>query len=92
MKNTPQENERIIHIKEKDFRRIAAFRKKAKQLENSCKTLEGKVQNLEKEISEWKERAARLAAEMENMKKRVEKEKDEYRTFLQASLRKTAFF
>lgn len=86
------ENERIIHIKEKDFRRIASFRSKAKELESKCKELEEKIVSLEQEVSRWKEMAARLAAEMENLKKRVEKEKEEFRVFLQASFAEKLLF
>jgi len=80
-----EDKEKIIHIREKDFRRVAAFRAKAKQLELYCK-------KLEHEVSEWKERAARLAAEMENMRKRIEKEKIEYNAFLQASFAEKLLF
>ncbi|MGB9642526.1 MAG: nucleotide exchange factor GrpE [Candidatus Ratteibacteria bacterium] len=92
---TPMNNnnkEKIIHIREKDFRKIAAFRSKAKQMENECKALEAKITNMEKEVSEWKERAARLAAEMENLRKRVEKEKQEFSAFLQASFAEKLLF
>ncbi|MCM8758583.1 MAG: nucleotide exchange factor GrpE [Candidatus Omnitrophica bacterium] len=92
MKKVPQENERIIHIRERDFRRVAAFRNKAKQFEARCKELEEKVKNFEKEIAQWKERAARLAAEMENFKKRIEKEKEEFRIYLQASFAEKLLF
>lgn len=92
IKKMSQENEKIIHIREKDFRRVAAFRNKAKKLENACKTLEEKFESLEKEIAQWKERAARLAAEMENFKKRVEKEKEEFRTYIQASFAEKLLF
>jgi len=84
--------EKIIHIREKDFRKIAAFRSKARQLENQCKLLDEKISNMEKEVSEWKERAARLAAEMENLRKRVEKEKQEFSAFLQASFAEKLLF
>ncbi|MCX7705513.1 MAG: nucleotide exchange factor GrpE [bacterium] len=92
MKKTSQENEKIIHIREKDFRRIASFRNKAKELENNCKSLEEKVENLGKEVSQWKEIAVRLAAEMENLKKRMEKEKEDFRIFLQASFAEKLLF
>lgn len=87
-----EKKEKIINIKERDFRRIAAFRSKAKNLENKCSELEEKIASSQKEIQEWKERSARLAAEMENLRKRVEKEKQEFRSFLQASFAEKLLF
>ncbi len=84
--------EKIIRIKEKDFRRIAGFRNKAKKLEKKCSELEAKVSALQKESNEWKERASRLAAEMDNLRKRVEKEKQEFRSFIQASFAEKLLF
>ncbi|MCM8764993.1 MAG: nucleotide exchange factor GrpE, partial [Candidatus Omnitrophica bacterium] len=77
--------EKIIHIKEKDFRKIAAFRSRAKQLEK-------RVASLEKELSDWKERTKKVAADLDNMRKRVEKEKIDFAAFLQASFAEKLLF
>ncbi|HOJ30778.1 MAG TPA: nucleotide exchange factor GrpE [bacterium] len=93
MRNMDKNNkEKIIHIREKDFRRIAAFRSKARKIENKCTALEEKIAGMEKELSEWKERATRLAAEMENLRKRIEKEKQEFSKFIQASFAEKLLF
>ncbi|HPP66963.1 MAG TPA: nucleotide exchange factor GrpE [bacterium] len=89
MKN---DKERIVHLKESDFKRIAGFRNKAKHLEKRCNELEAKIAALGKESHEWKERAIRLAAEMENLRKRTEKEKQEFRSFIQASFAEKLLF
>ncbi len=87
-----EKKEKIIHIRENDFRRIASFRNRARELERKCSELEAKIVSIQKEVQEWRERAARLAAEMENLRKRIEKEKQEFRSFLQASFAEKLLF
>lgn len=87
-----EDKEKIIHIKEKDFRRIASYRSKANKIEARCKELEEKISCLENELSEWKERAKRIAAELDNMRKRHEKEKTELSTFLHSSFAEKLIF
>lgn len=87
-----EEKERIIHIKEKDFRKVAAYRNTAKKLEAKCNQLEEKIAQLENELSEWKERAKRIAAELDNMRKRYEKEKTELSTFIHSSFAEKLIF
>ncbi|MCM8822035.1 MAG: nucleotide exchange factor GrpE [Candidatus Omnitrophica bacterium] len=77
--------EKIIHIKEKDFRKVATFRTRAKQLEK-------RVASLEKELSDWKERTKKVAADLDNMRKRVEKEKIDFAAFLQATFAEKLLF
>ncbi|MCM8825025.1 MAG: nucleotide exchange factor GrpE [Candidatus Omnitrophica bacterium] len=77
--------EKIIHIKERDFRKVAAFRIRAKELEE-------KVASLEKELAEWKERTKKVAADLDNLRKRVEKEKMDFAAFLQASFAEKLLF
>ncbi len=92
IKTMAEDKEKIIHIREKDFRKVASFRNTARQAEKKCKELEEKIEYLEKEVSEWKERAKRVAAEIENARKRFEKEKAEFSTFLQASFAEKLIF
>ncbi len=87
-----KEEEKRISIKEKDLKNILAYRKKAKELQDTCRELEEKLKEMEKEISDWKNIAQRLAADIENIRKRSQKEKDELTTFIQASLAEKLIF
>src|SRR3990172_2850991 len=48
----------------------------------------GELDVCKRELSEWKERATRIAADMENLKKRIAKEQAQWRILAQADLLK----
>jgi len=62
--------ERIYHIKEKDLNKLKETSKKKKELERGNR-------ELKKKLEELKDRYLRLAAEFDNFRKRIEKEKQE---------------
>lgn len=64
------EKEKVFHIKEKDLKNLRENQRKKQELEKENKELKEKLEEL-------KDRYLRLAAEFDNYRKRMEKEKQE---------------
>jgi|GEM_PF-1803519 len=69
---------RIIHLREQDISNLKAMGIRFRRAEKDRL-------RLNKELTEWQERAKRLAAELDNFRKRAEKEKMETRQYAIAS-------
>jgi len=73
-----KEQEKNEHIQEKEQNEME---KKGEKKKATLESLEKKLEEKEKELAECKDKMLRLAAELENFKKRVEKEKVEHMKF-----------
>jgi molecular chaperone GrpE len=81
-----KENEAYIHLRRKDFEHLKEYRAKAKAAEKE-------IAALTEQEKQWKERALRTAAELENFRRRSIREKeDACRILLGAVAEKLLFF
>jgi molecular chaperone GrpE len=73
------EKKEYIQIKLEDLQNLKKYREMYSNLKNI-------FSQKEKEQNEWKEKSLRLAAEFDNFRKRVEKEKEDIKKFSQGTI------